>query len=121
MSNDVQEKALASMPSARALYLRLLKYAARYWLVFLISVVALVIFSATNTGFLAAIKMVTDEGFVKQDSAKLSLLPFMLFGLLAIRALAGFISNFAMRWVARRVVDHTALLGRLQSRSRDFH
>ena len=106
MSNDAQEKALVSTPSARALYWRLLKYAARYWLVFFISVIALVTFSATNTGFLAAIKMVTDEGFVKQDSTKLSLLPFMLFGLLAIRALAGFVSNFAMRWVARRVVEN---------------
>ena len=106
MTNDAQGMAPASTPSARALYLRLLRYAARYWFVFLISVIALVTFSATNTGFLAAIKMVTDEGFVKQDSAKLSLLPFMLFGLLAIRALAGFVSNFAMRGVARRVVEN---------------
>ena len=30
----------------------------------------------------------------------------MLFGLLAIRALAGFISNFSMRWVSRHVVEN---------------
>ncbi|MGY1490381.1 lipid A export permease/ATP-binding protein MsbA [Methylobacillus pratensis] len=106
MSKNALGKADASVQSARVLYLRLLKYAARYWLVFLISIIALVTFSATNTGFLATIKLVTDEGFVNQDSNKLHLLPFMLFGLLAIRALAGFISNFAMRWVARRVVEN---------------
>lgn len=61
MSNDVPEKALAKPPSAKELYLRLLKYAIQYWFVFLISVISLVIFSATNTGFLATIKMVTDE------------------------------------------------------------
>jgi len=86
--------------------LRLLKYAGRYWKVFAISIIALVVLSATNTGFLATIKLVTDEGFVNKDSTKLSLLPLMLFGLLAVRALAGFISTFAMRWVARRVVEN---------------
>lgn len=106
MSNDVPEKTLAKAPSAKELYLRLLKYAIQYWFVFLISVVSLVIFSATNTGFLATIKMVTDEGFVSQDSSKLHLLPLMLFGLLAVRAVAGFVSNFTMRWVSRRVIEN---------------
>ena len=99
----------ASSPNAKVLYLRLLKYAARYWPVFAASVVALVVLSATNTGFLATIKMVTDEGFVSQDSTKLHLLPLMLFGLLALRAFSGFISTFAMRWVARRVVENLRL------------
>lgn len=95
--------------SAKTLYLRLLKYAKRHWVVFAISIMALVILSATNTGFLATIKLVTDEGFVNKDSTKLNLLPLMLFGLLAVRALAGFISAFAMRWVGRRVVEDLRL------------
>ncbi|PKO93591.1 MAG: lipid A export permease/ATP-binding protein MsbA [Betaproteobacteria bacterium HGW-Betaproteobacteria-1] len=95
--------------SAKILYLRLLKYAKRHWIVFTISISALVVFSATNTGFLATIKMVTDEGFVNKDSNKLSLLPLMLVGLLAIRAFAGFISSFAMRWVGRKVVEDLRL------------
>lgn len=95
--------------NTKALYMRLLKYAARFWKVFLISVAALVILSATNTGFLATIKLVTDEGFVKQDPDKTNYLPLMLFGLLALRALSGFVSTFAMRWVARRVVENLRL------------
>lgn len=108
MSKSAPAKVIP-LPSAKTLYLRLLKYAGRYWTVFAASVLALVIFSATNTGFLATIKLVTDEGFVHQDSTKLSLLPLMLFGLLAVRAFAGFVSNFAMRWVARRVVENLRL------------
>lgn len=96
---------ISSVPNAKMLYLRLLKYAWRYKLIFAISILAMVVLSATNTGFLATIKQVTDEGFVKQDPAKVNLLPFMLLGLLAIRATAGFVSNFAMRWVARHVVE----------------
>lgn len=101
--------AVHSHPSAKTLYLRLLGYAWRHWGVFMASVVALAIYSATNTGFIAAIKKVTDDGFVSQDPEKLALLPFILFVLLAVRATAGFVSNFSMRWVARRVVERVRL------------
>ncbi len=94
-----------NIPNAKMLYLRLLKYAWRYKLVFAVSILAMVVLSATNTGFLATIKQVTDEGFVKQDPNKVNLLPFILLGLLTIRATAGFVSSFAMRWVARHVVE----------------
>jgi subfamily B ATP-binding cassette protein MsbA len=97
------------LPDAKTLYLRVLAYAWRHWPVFLLSIAALATFSATNTGFLASIKMVTDQGFVQRDPAKLSMLPWMLFGLLALRATAGFVSSFSMRWVARRVVERIRL------------
>src|SRR5690606_37796849 len=100
---------LAPGQSAVALYMRLLGYAWRYKYVFLVSVMALIILSATNTGFLVTIKEVTDEGFVNRDEVKLAWLPFLLFGLLTVRALAGFTSTFAMRWVARRVVENLRL------------
>jgi subfamily B ATP-binding cassette protein MsbA len=109
MSKHSPAKVTLSGPSAKVLYLRLLRYAWRYRLVFGLSILALIILSLTNTGFLAVIKQVTDEGFVERDSSQLSLLPFMLFGLLAIRALAGFVSNFSMRWVARRVIENLRL------------
>jgi subfamily B ATP-binding cassette protein MsbA len=90
--------------NGRALYLRLLTYAKSHWLVLSISIFSLIILSLTNTGFLATIKIVTDEGFVNNDSNKHSLLPLLLFGLLSLRGLAGFISSFTMRWVGRKVV-----------------
>ena len=89
MPKSGRTKSQVHQYSAKTLYLRMLKYALRYWQVFAFSIVALVGFSATNTGFLATIKLVTDAGFVKHDSAMLHLLPFMLFGLLTLRAFAG--------------------------------
>jgi subfamily B ATP-binding cassette protein MsbA len=109
MSKSISKVSPPTSQSAKILYLRLLRYAGKYWAVFATSVTALILLSATNTGFLATIKMVTDEGFVSQDSSKLHLLPLMLFGLLALRALSGFIATFAMRWVARRVVENLRL------------
>ncbi|HEX5539342.1 MAG TPA: lipid A export permease/ATP-binding protein MsbA [Methylophilaceae bacterium] len=107
MSKSTPKQAiLPAGQSAVTLYLRLLRYAWRYKWVFMLSVVALVALSATNTGFLVTIKHVTDEGFVNKDASKLNWLPFMLFGLLALRALSGFTSTVAMRWVARRIVEN---------------
>lgn len=94
---------------AKTHYLRLFGYAWRHWPMFVTSLLALSVYSATNTGFLAAIKVVTDQGFVHQNPAKLNTLPWMLFGLLAIRALASFLSDFCMRWVARRAVEQIRL------------
>ena len=91
--------------NAKVLYLRLFRYALRFKLVFILGIVFLVVLSATNTGFLATIKQVTDEGFVKQSPNKMAYLPLMLFGLMSLRAISGFISTFSMRMVARRVVE----------------
>lgn len=99
----------ANIPSSKILYLRIFRYAWKYKSVFLGGIVALVLLSTTNTAFLATIKQVTDEGFVKQSADKVAYLPFMLFGLMAVRALAGFVSGFSMRWVARRVVEDLRL------------
>ncbi|KAF0836497.1 subfamily B ATP-binding cassette protein MsbA [Methylovorus glucosotrophus] len=100
---------VASEHNARTLYLRLLGYTRKFWVAMSLTILGLVVLSATNTGFLATIKMVTDEGFVQRDSTKLALLPLMLFGLLALRAFAGFVSAFGMRWVSRRVVESLRL------------
>lgn len=108
-AHELTPETPTATPSAKTLYFRMLGYAWRHWPVFLISVLALAVYSATNTGFLAAIKMVTDQGFVNQDPAKVMLLPWVLFGLLALRAFAGFVSGFSMRWVARRVVERVRL------------
>lgn len=93
------------MSNTKLLYFRLLKYVWRFKGIFAIAIIFLIILSATNTGFLATIKQVTDEGFVKQSPDKIKYLPFMLFGLMALRAVSGFISNYSMRWVGRSVVE----------------
>jgi subfamily B ATP-binding cassette protein MsbA len=110
MSKATPKQAISpTSATATAVYMRLFQYAWRYRLVFAVSVLALVVLSATNTGFLAVIKQVTDEGFVNKNPDKLTWLPFILFGLLAVRALAGFVSTLAVRWVARRVVENLRL------------
>lgn len=105
MLSSIQKKEL----NAKSLYIRLLKLTKPHWILFSVSILALMILSATNTGFLATIKIVTDEGFVAQNSDKHNLLPLMLIGLLALRALSGFTSSFTLKCVGRRVIEKLRL------------
>lgn len=91
--------------NAKALYMRIFRYAWQHKLVFLVTIISTAILSLSNTGFLALIKKVTDEGFVKQSPDQIILLPLMLFALMAVRGVAGYASIYSMRWVARRVVE----------------
>ena len=91
--------------NAKALFFRIFSYAWQYKYIFIITIVATAILSLSNTAFLALIKKVTDEGFMRQSSEQVFVLPLMLFALMSARGVAGFISMYSMRWIARRVVE----------------
>lgn len=99
------KEALPEITNAKVLYKRLFRYAWRYKYVFFAAILSLAIVSVTNTGFLALIKRVTDEGLVNKSEANLFLLPLMIFGLMTVRGLAGFASSYSTRVVARRVAE----------------
>ncbi len=90
--------------NTKVLYLRLFRYAWAYKTFFLITILSTAILAASNTGFLALIKQVTDEGFVKKSADSAMLFPLMLFVLMSLRGVAGFVSMYSMRVVARRIV-----------------
>jgi len=87
------------------LYKRLFAYAWHYKFQFALSMVSTAILASSNTFFLALIKKVTDEGFTRSTGQEAYVLPLMLFGLMAIRAVAGFFSVYSLRTVARQVVE----------------
>jgi subfamily B ATP-binding cassette protein MsbA len=95
---------LPHIANAKVLYMRLFRYAWAHKTFFVISILSIAVLSASNTAFLAIIKQVTDEGFVKKAPDKVVLLPLMLFALMALRGLASFTSTYSMRYIARHVV-----------------
>jgi len=96
--------------SIKRFYERLIPYVLPYRWIFSVSILSLAILSLTNTGFLTTIKTVTDEGFRQSsDPYHAYYLSLMLIGLLATRAIAGFVSNYTMRLVGRRVVEDMRL------------
>ena len=89
----------------KKIYSRIFSYALKYKWTLSISILSLIILALTNTGFLALIKKITDEGFVEQASNSSILLPIALVILMTIRALSGFVSGYSMRWVSRKIVE----------------
>ncbi len=106
MSNrERKKKPTPHITNAKALYLRLFRYAWQYKFFFLVTIVATAILSLSNTAFLALIKEVTDKGFVQKDASQKLTLPLMLFGLMVVRGFAGLVSFYSNRLVARRMVE----------------
>jgi subfamily B ATP-binding cassette protein MsbA len=105
MARSKRNKDTPHVANTKVLYLRLFRYAWRYKVYFLITVLSTVILSSSNTAFLALIKKVTDDGFVKQSTDQMIMMPFMLFALMGVRAIAGFASVYSLRIIARRVVE----------------
>lgn len=106
MASHLRKKQnIPTIHNAKALIARIFRYAWHYKYVFLISILATAVLSGSNTAFLALIKKVTDDGFSKATANEILLLPLMLFTLMALRALAGFVSMYSARYVARRMVE----------------
>ena len=71
----------------KKIYSRIFKYALKYkWTLFL-SIFSLIILALTNTGFLALIKKITDEGFVEQAVNSSIFLSIALIVLVIVRGL----------------------------------
>jgi len=94
-----------SLAEFKKIYSRILNYALKYKWILSASIFSLLILAITNTGFLALIKKITDDGFVEQASNSSIFLPIALVILMTVRALSGFVSGYSMRWVSRKIVE----------------
>ncbi|MEJ2573240.1 MAG: lipid A export permease/ATP-binding protein MsbA [Gammaproteobacteria bacterium] len=88
----------------RRIYARLLRYSLPHWKVFVLSVVAMSVFAATNTGFAALMKPMIDGSFVAKDPTVIRLVPLLIIGLFLVRGVTNFISSYCMSWVGREVI-----------------
>ncbi len=91
-------------PTSLQIYRRLLLYVRPHWKKFSISVVGMVIYGATETGFAAMMKPLLDGSFVEKDQNLVAIIPIILVGLFLLRGIAGFISTYTMAWIGQRVV-----------------
>ncbi|MGF1721292.1 lipid A ABC transporter ATP-binding protein/permease MsbA [Vibrio kyushuensis] len=69
-----------------------------------VSVVALVINAVADTYMLSLLKPLLDEGFGDAESSFLRTLPLIIFGMMFIRGLSGFVSTYCLSWVSGNVV-----------------
>ncbi|WGV99370.1 lipid A ABC transporter ATP-binding protein/permease MsbA [Vibrio sp. YMD68] len=69
-----------------------------------VAVVALIINAVADTYMLSLLKPLLDEGFGSTESDFLRILPIIIFGMMVIRGLSGFISTYCLSWVSGNVV-----------------
>lgn len=86
-------------------YKRLITYSLKYKSIIFLSICSLLVFAASNTGFLVLLKKITDEGLVEKNQEAIVFLPVALILLSLVRALSGFSSSYSLKWVSRKVVE----------------
>lgn len=85
------------------IYRRLLRYVLPYKRMFLIAVVAMAGFAATDAGFAKIMEYLTDE-IVAKDADGIRLVALGLIAVFLFRAVTGFISEYCITWVGRSVI-----------------
>ncbi len=90
--------------SAGQIYRRLLTYAKPYWPAFVISIIAIIIFSATEISLAAIMEPLVDGSFVDRDPDTIRLIPLAFIGIFIIRGIANFITTYGLGWIARNVI-----------------
>jgi len=105
MGNKAGRKAELKMPpGALQTYRRLLRYLRPHLKVFMIGVLGMTIFAATDAGWAAFVKFFLDGTFVARDPRMVWLVPIALVGLFILRGLGDFLQTYCPGWVGRRIV-----------------
>ncbi|MGF1753268.1 lipid A ABC transporter ATP-binding protein/permease MsbA [Vibrio makurazakiensis] len=69
-----------------------------------VAVVALVVNAISDTYMISLLKPLLDEGFGNAESDFLRTLPIIIFAMMLIRGISGFISTYCLSWVSGNVV-----------------
>ncbi|EDP59061.1 lipid A ABC transporter ATP-binding protein/permease MsbA [Vibrio sp. AND4] len=70
----------------------------------IVAVVALVVNAASDTYMISLLKPLLDEGFGSAESDFLRTLPLIVFAMMFIRGVSGFVSTYCLSWVSGNVV-----------------
>jgi ATP-binding cassette, subfamily B, bacterial MsbA len=96
----------APVPQGTAMqtYRRLLTYLRPHLGTFMVGVLGMVLFAATDAGWAAFVKFFLDGTFVERDPRMVWLVPSALIGLFLVRGVGDFLQTFAPGSVGRRIV-----------------
>jgi subfamily B ATP-binding cassette protein MsbA len=86
------------------LYFRLLSHVKPYWVPFALSIIGMVVTALTEPAFPALLKPLLDGSFVHKEGGLLQWLPALIVGLFLVRGIASYASDYAIGWVANKVV-----------------
>ncbi|MFT5574014.1 MAG: subfamily B ATP-binding cassette protein MsbA [Cryomorphaceae bacterium] len=88
----------------REVYLRLLKYLWRHKSVLAVAIIFMILTALSEASFAALLEKIVNEGFVDADEWYLKWLALILFGMIILRAIFGYLSSYAMARAGRHVI-----------------
>lgn len=99
---DIQEQ-LKDVDSIKLLK-KLARYVWRYKMGLVLAVMGMVGYAVVDTGFVYQIKPLIDDGLTNHDADVLFWIPFMVMGIVCLRGVCHFLSEYFMSWVGAHVV-----------------
>lgn len=70
----------------------------------IVSAVALIFNALTDSGLIYLLKPLLDDGFGKADHSFLKIMAFVVVGMIILRGVTNFVSNYCLAWVSGKVV-----------------
>lgn len=86
------------------LYLRLLRYVAPYWKVFVLALLGMVVIAVTEPALPALMKPLLDGTFVHKDEALMRWMPWVILALVVVRGSAEYVASYGINWVGNKLV-----------------
>ncbi|WP_338035995.1 lipid A export permease/ATP-binding protein MsbA [Halorhodospira abdelmalekii] len=79
-------------------------YVCPHWRIGLVAVVAMVAVAATQTGVVALIQPLLDDGFLEKDAATIRFYAMVLIALILFQGVAHFFAHYLVTWIGRGLV-----------------
>ncbi len=92
------------MDSSWAIYRRLLRYARPYVGVFMIGVLGMLLFAATESALAYLVKQFLNGAFVRKNPDILWKVPIAVVVLFSLRGIGDYVANYYPSWVGRQVI-----------------
>lgn len=90
-------------------YRALLSLAFEHKAYFMLAIIGMLIFAASDAGFAYLMKPMLDEGFIDRDPFILKIIPVAIVGIFLIRMVAVFLRTYCMDYIGRNVINSLRL------------
>lgn len=101
---NTKKQELSAPFDTRKVFYRLTRYLLGHKTVVAIAIFFMIITALTEASLALMIKEITDEGFVHASEWTLKWMPLVMLGMMFLRAVVGYLSNFFMARLGRNVV-----------------
>jgi len=101
---SIKKQKLSAPFDTRKVFYRLTRYLLGHKTVVAIAIFFMIITALTEASLALMIKEITDEGFVHASEWTLTWMPLVMLGMMFLRAVVGYLSNFFMARLGRNVV-----------------